>query len=114
MSQVSIRAPRFRKGRLFNEPQEFWPQVFQSAPLAFARGDIARAGPHPAPLGVSIRAPRFRKGRPKTQSLISSALLFQSAPLAFARGDSCILPQSFEAAKFQSAPLAFARGDPRG
>ena len=61
--------------------------VFQSTPLAEARGDLLR---------VLVRVSRMR---------------FQSTPLAEARGDTPLDARSAFSAMFQSTPLAEARGD---
>ena len=86
---VSIRAPRFRAGRL------------------------ARHRPARQQRRVSIRAPRFRAGRHVGAGAAESESVFQSAPRAFARGDRHQYETAAPSVTFQSAPRAFARGDTR-
>ncbi len=60
--------------------------VFQSTPLAEARGDED----YPEAVRfdhVSIHSPRRSEGRLTTFGTVIGALLFQSTPLAEARGD---------------------------
>ena len=109
--------------------------MFQSAPLAEARGDtlavwrpkyttcfnplpLPKQGEIPWRCGVrstrpvSIRSPCRSKGRYPGGVASEVHDLFQSAPLAEARGDANEVYFSVrKSIEFQSAPLAEARGD---
>ena len=85
---VSIRSPCRSKGRYKDRHSRRAAELFQSAPLAEARGD-----------------------RLTGAAMVVGTTEFQSAPLAEARGDLDDLGQATPAVQFQSAPLAEARGD---
>ncbi len=131
---VSIRAPRLRAGRLRAVGTAVIECMFQSAPRACARGDLAnravllvprRFNPRPALARgatprhaarrprqpVSIRAPRLRAGRLQILLECGADLGFQSAPRACARGDANLDTLRRHLLAFQSAPRACARGD---
>ena len=125
---VSIRSPHRSKGRPGGNPDTAIPELFQSAPLTEARGDLydllflllvssfqsaplTEARGDPPPSQAARRPHRFnplpspKQGETRRRALYGGRFLgFQSAPLTEARGDTLRASQTKPLRGFNPLP----------